>query len=181
MNRKRIRRDYENVDYVDERGKVRTKVVYKGAHYYPESPEKFNKLRIYFAIAAAVVAAAVILPLCWFKTTPMSTIYVAVPFVGQVMPLFFILRGAYTALAKKPPYNEETKVAVTEATKISAFVGEGLSLVSAAGFVALWAMGDLSGQDFIAGGSIAACLIGYGALILLVFGLRLKTDEAGKK
>ena len=176
MNRKRIQRDYENVDYVDEKGKVRTKVVYKGAHYVPESPEKLQKFKIFFTLVAAIVGAATLLPL-FFPITPMRTMYVAVPFVGQVFPLFFIISGAYKALTAKLPYNEETKAAVTEAAKIGSFVGMGLALVSAAGFIALWAMGKLSGADFIAGASIAACLIGYGLLLLLLRGLRLKTAD----
>lgn len=106
MNKKQIRRDYENVDYVDEKGKVRTDVVYKGKYFDVEdlrAHKRHKAIFCTFSICLAMLFIVGMIP----DSGAMRTIYFALPYALQAFPVLFILLATYKFLMKKLPYRQE--------------------------------------------------------------------------
>lgn len=179
MNRKQIRRDYRNVEYVDDKGKVRTKVEYRGATYAPSEPKRFGAFRIGFAVLTAIGAGAWVAPLC-FNSQIMRTIYFTLPYVLQVFALLVMVLGAYNAIAKPLPYREETHVAVVNRTKVGSIAGAALALAAEISFTVYASVEGADGIDFVAMGCAAVLLVAFGATFALVHGVKFDRTEPAK-
>jgi len=126
MNKKQIRKDYGIEDYIDAKGKVRSKVFYRGKYYdYEDSTQAkplqntFILLTIYLIISYVVVMAV--------DSEPTRQLYFLLPFVAQCFTIFFIVLGAYNIIFKKPPFKQEQKTAIFDKSRSSAIAGIVLS------------------------------------------------------
>ncbi|MBP5308846.1 MAG: hypothetical protein J6Z34_06910 [Clostridia bacterium] len=160
MDKKRIRENYENVDYLDENGKVRTKVIYRGAYYAPADPAAIKPFRAVFAAAAFLLAVFYVVPLL-FDSPSLRAVYFVLPYVGQVFPVFFLCLSAFGAAFRKPPYREETKRGITDTPRKWCFAGNVLSLVSMGGYVAAQIINGFDYASLLSFVCAAACFSLY--------------------
>lgn len=149
MNKKQIRRDYENVDYLDEKGRVRTKVRYRGALYALEEPDQMTAFRVLYVLFAAISVPLFVLPLC-FDTDVLRTIYFTLPYVAEIFCVFMMVMGAYNVLVRPFPYREEVFSLVFSRAKVSAVACGVLSLVSVATFSVYAGLNGAKGLDYLA-------------------------------
>ena len=175
MNKKQIRRDYENIDYIDEKGKVRTKVVYKGAYYAPEDVGKFKKTSVIFVFITALFLVGLLVPLI-IVNSAVKALYFSLPFILQGVSAVFYLIASLDILTERPPFNETTKKSLSEHVKGATIFGIICSCVYAVGYVILAAKGELSGfSDVITGVCAALCIICH------IFALKLNIITVFKK
>lgn len=134
MNKKQIRRDYENVDYVDEKGKVRTDVVYKGKYFDVENVITHKKHKILFCGISVFLAVLFVAGMV-ADSGAMRTMYFALPYAFQAFPILFILLAAYKFLKKKLPYRQEVYDELYTRAKTWCAVGAILSGVCIISFI----------------------------------------------
>lgn len=134
MNKKQIRRDYENVDYVDEKGKVRTDVVYKGKYFDVDDMAAHKKHKNLFC-GMSVCLAALFVGGMVADSSAMRTMYFALPYAFQAFPVLFILLAAYKFLKKKLPYRQEVYDELYTKAKICCTVGAILSGICIISFI----------------------------------------------
>ena len=157
MNRKQIRRDYENVDYIDEKGRVRTKVRYRGAHYTLEDPEQIGIFRGLYVALAALAVALFVPPLC-FNLDVLRTIYFTIFYVPQVFCLFVMGLGAYHVLFTKLPYREEVYAQVFSRAWAAAIASAAMSLAAVVAFAVYAGLVHAGGLDYLALGCVLGLL-----------------------
>lgn len=160
MNKKQLRRDYEITDYLDEKGKVRSKVRYRGATYSPVGDDKHYRLFcICYAVLTALSLATFVVPLC-FNCNALRTIYFTMPFVLQVIPLFLLTIGAYQVVVKPTPYREEIYASAIKRAGGAAIAGTALAVVSVVCFAVFASLKGAGGLDYVAMGcSIGLCVL----------------------
>lgn len=164
MNRKQIRRDYENVDYIDEKGRVRTRVRYRGAHYTLEDPEQIGIFRVLYVALASLAVMLFVLPLC-FNLDVLRTIYFTVFYVPQVFCIFMMGMGAYHVLFTRLPYREEVFSLVFSRARVAAMAGAVMTLASVVAFGVYGGLVHAHGLDYLALG----CVLGTLAVDVLFY------------
>jgi multisubunit Na+/H+ antiporter MnhG subunit len=90
-------KDYRVEEYIDDRGRVRTRSVYVGGDYTldPPVPERGKRFAVLASAASWVLyAAALILPLQTARV-----VYVVLPFAFSALPMF-LMTGAAVSLAR---------------------------------------------------------------------------------
>ena len=165
MKRKIIRQYYENVDSLNEKGKVVTNVKYKGEYFAPENEKAYLVFKILSAALSVTAAALYFLPLT-LNNNCMRTIYFVVPYIGQVFIIFFLLLAAYKLLTKKPPFTLLEKKSVKDNPKglcITGIVMSGASIVS---FIIFRALNGAHGVDFTALAGALGCLGCYVGMLM---------------
>ena len=165
MNRKQIRRDYENIDYVDEKGRVRTKVHYRGALYTLADIEQVVPFRVLYAVLCVLSIALFVLPLC-FNLDAFRTMYVTVFYVPQVFCVFVMAMGAYNVLFTRLPYREEVYSTVFSRARVGAIALAALSLVSVVTFAVFAGLNQARGLEYLALGCVLAQLLVAVAFVL---------------
>jgi len=122
MKKKQLQKDYENYDYLDSKGKVRTKVIYKGKYYDIINEEKHTKFKLLFITINALFIA---LFLC--ATIPATQLfkamYFGLPFCGLVFPIFFLSLDSYLLIVRKTPYKHEDQTKIFENSHIWSIIG----------------------------------------------------------
>jgi len=165
MNRKQIRRDYENVDYIDEKGRVRTKVCYRGALYTLEDIDGIVPFRVIYAVLTALSVALFVLPLC-FNLDALRTMYFTAFYVPQVFCVFVMGMGAYNVLFTRLPYREEVYSTVFSRAKVGAIALAALSLASVVTFAVFAGLNQAKGLEYLALGCVLGQLLVDVAFVL---------------
>ena len=155
MNRKQIRRDYENIDYIDAKGRVRTKVHYRGALYTLEDPEQIVPFRVLYAVLVVLSIALFILPLC-FNLDALRTMYFTVFYVPQIFCVFVMGLGMFNVLFTRLPYREEVYSTVFSRARVAAVACAALSLVSVVTFAVFAGLNHAQGTEYL----VLGCVLG---------------------
>lgn len=134
MGFKQIRRDYKNIDYLDGKGKVKTRVEYIGKYYKPDDDKEYkthkNKVTVFSFILFALYVASMIV-----YSGAMKAMYFALPFAGLIFPLFFYLINVYKLHFKKMPLRQEDYDSMFSTFKIWCVSGVVLGLAASIGYV----------------------------------------------
>lgn len=170
MNKKQIRRDYKNVDYVDEKGKVRTRVEYIGATYEMVKPQKKGFTISYSLLA--VFSLVFFIPPLVLNGNSLRAIYVTMPFVLQIFPIFLLLLGGYKLLTSKFPIREEVKSNVFSRPRVASIFGVILASISTISFFIYIGTNDESGVDYV---TLASCVCEV--VVFVLFYLDIKRTE----
>ena len=132
MDRKKLRQNYDVVDYETEKGKVKSKVIYRGAVYgFTEVKDK-RTFAALLAVLTAICAVTFLLPLC-FDSEIMRVIYVAMPQVLQGFSVLFLALSSVKAFTAKYPYREEVFSELFVRPAIFGIVGAALAFITLVG------------------------------------------------
>ena len=167
MSKKRLREDYDVVENVDERGKIRTDVVYKGVYYEPLSSGKLKTAAVATPILTVLAAIAYLVPLIVLNQAA-KTIYFTVAYVGQIFPIFFLFGVCFDLVFKRPPYKEKEKRSITERSKILCIIGEAMAVFSMIAFIVYWATQGAFNEDFFALVGSAVCAVCYAFIFVII-------------
>ncbi len=176
MNKKQIRRDYQNIDYVDEKGKVRTRVRYVGALYSPADWHAFGIFRVVYAVLVLLSIAAFVVPLC-FNSQVFRTVYFTMPYVLMVFAVFVVAIAAYKLLLVRLPYREEDFAFVFKKAKAWCLVGGGLALLSVVAFAVYACLAGAVGTDYVALGCALWITLAFATLFALSVRQRFERTE----
>ncbi|MBR5388753.1 MAG: hypothetical protein IK147_04770 [Clostridia bacterium] len=181
MSKKDIRRDYENLDYLDEKGKVKTKVVYKGAYYVPADGENYKIYSVKTVIFALLLTAAWIVPLV-VVNAPVKALYFSLPYILQGISAIFALTAALDAMTERPPFREKIKKSLFDRLKTVSVIGGVFSAASVTSYVIIWCMGGLaSAADIITGVCATVFTVVNVFMGVSAFGFKLiKTENLPK-
>ena len=148
MSKKNSLSDYTVVDYVDEKGKLRTKVIYEGDKFYWSDKRKSTPFAA-IKLTLSIVGFLIFLLPTLFDSSAMRTIYVVMPFVFNSFPLLALTYYSFSAARKKEPYTLKTCKRLFGNSKVAAGIGITLSVLSVIGFVVFWITCGAQAIDFI--------------------------------
>jgi len=168
MNKKQIRRDYENVDYVDEKGKVRTDVVYKGKYFDVENLEAHKKHKVLFCVMSVCLVVLFTGGMV-ADSSAMRTMYFALPYAFQAFPVLFILLAAYKFLKKKLPYRQEVYDELYTKAKTWCTVGAILSGICIISFIIKAAVKGIVAIDAL---PICTDVVSFAIYVALILSVR---------
>ncbi len=94
MGKRKYVSDYAIEDYEDQKGKLRSRRVYRGKYYRFHHPAReIIRLRYTIIIVCALVVA-LLLPLLLSNTALGRTVYIVIPAVLSLAPVYLLLAGA---------------------------------------------------------------------------------------
>lgn len=179
MNRKKLRQNYDVIDYEAD-GKVKSRVVYRGADYRFNEDGKRKTFFVNFSLLTFIAAIAFVLPLC-FNIEIMRAIYVTMPQVFQGFSVLFLALSAYKTVTAKYPYREEAYSQIFKRPVVFSVVGAILAFLAIVGEIIYFANFSGSALDFSALVCSAVGFVTYCILFITVRGYRrkiIKTDPA---
>jgi len=133
MRRKDLIKDYELLDTVNEKGKLRSQVVYVGTYYSFEQDKKTVKNAAKRNLILAAVAWILYIVPLLFVSNAMKTVYVSVPFAFLALPLWNMVKVLLRIIGQQDLLENKDQRAITNTFPSSTFfiiVLSGIPLVA---------------------------------------------------
>jgi len=157
MFKRKYLEDYIIEEYINEKGRIKTRPVYVGG-YFDLSPALSARDKLLIPIASILSIAAII---CAFIPLTLSSMlwYVVVPFVFNLLPLYYVIAASVSLYFEKNPMMREKAEKIAKRLPIGSLITLILSASSFIGFIV---------ATFIYWGSMLAADILFGAMSLFL-------------
>ena len=174
-------KNYKNVDYTDENGKVKTRVEYIGKIFDFENGTKPRLNAVAFPVLTFSAAVFFIVALA-VDSAPLRTLYFTIPFIAQIFTLFSLVLTAVKYLTVKSPLEEKDKERLTDKTKTTCLAGIVLTAVCLVCYVIKLCLKGFDILDLIPVLCDGFCLTTYAVLFVLTNNtvIVLKENENAK-
>ena len=154
MFKKKYLEDYVMEEYINDKGRVKNRPVYIGG-YFTLSPKLSARDKLLIPIAAILSIAAIV---CAFIPVTLSAMlwYVVVPFVFNMLPLYYVIASAVTLYFEKEPMTREKSDRIVKRLPIGSLI---TTLLSAASFIGLIVAIFTSGEYMVTADILFAALV----------------------
>lgn len=139
--------NYKNVDYVDEKGNVKTKVEYAGKTYNVVDDKEYSEYRIMLFVYSLVLVILTVVSLI-VDTEIMRTLYFTVPYLFCLPVLYFLVERCIIAWTSPFPYKEKEKKKITS-LPVHLSIGVILSAVCVVGYIVKTAVDGYGATDIL--------------------------------
>ena len=151
MSYRKYLKDYQLEEYVDEKGRTKTRAVYIAGEYIlsPDIPVGDKRLMLAASILSWPAMIGALIP----RTIASELAYVILPFVFSALPLFFMTGAVFALVREDPQLTRERADKIASRLPLCPLIAAVLSCVAFLGLVvaAVFIRNDMLSGDLLFG------------------------------